>query len=132
MGHIEKRVRARPDGSPYFAGWRARYREPNGRERSRTFPRKADAARWLAGMEGDLVQGRYIDPDGGKQLFGDYAEKWLAAQVFRATTAAKVESHLRLHMQPHFGGRPLGAIRNPRCRPGSRGCRPGWRQRLSR
>ena len=39
MAHIEKRGAGR---------WRARYRAPDGRERSQTFDRKVDAQQWLA------------------------------------------------------------------------------------
>jgi hypothetical protein len=39
-GFVEKRTTGR---------WRARYRGPDGRERSKTFDRRVDADRWLAG-----------------------------------------------------------------------------------
>lgn len=42
--------------------WQARWREPNGRQRSRDFARKVDATRFLATVEADLVRGEYIDP----------------------------------------------------------------------
>lgn len=42
MAHIEKRGAGR---------WRARYRAPDGRERSQTFDRKVDAQQWLAEVE---------------------------------------------------------------------------------
>jgi integrase len=44
-------------------------------------------------------------------VFEAYGEQWRAAQVHRATTAAQVETHLRRHAYPTFGGRPLGGIR---------------------
>jgi integrase len=43
--------------------------------------------------------------------FETYAEQWRAAQVHRATTVAQVETHLRRHVYPTFGGQPLGSIR---------------------
>ena len=45
MGFIEKRPRER--------GYRARYRDPLGEQRSKTFVRKADAQRFLLEMESD-------------------------------------------------------------------------------
>ena len=53
MGFIEKRGPRR---------YRARCRLPSGKERSRTFERRADAERWLALTEADLLRGMWRDP----------------------------------------------------------------------
>lgn len=98
-------IQKRPNGK-----WRARYREPSGRERARHFDRKADAKRWLDEVTADLVTGRYVAPQAGQMTFRQYAEDWRAAQVHRPTTAAKVESTLRRHAYPAFGDMPLAAI----------------------
>ena len=37
--------------------WRARYRGPDRRERSKSFARKADAERWLAQQRALMAQG---------------------------------------------------------------------------
>ena len=44
MAHIEKRQRPRRTGRPGGTTWRARYIAPDGRERSKSFDRKVDAA----------------------------------------------------------------------------------------
>ncbi len=54
MGFIEKRS----------GHYRARYRDPLGRQRSETFTRKADAERYLREMQVDIERGRWIDPAG--------------------------------------------------------------------
>lgn len=103
MASIDKR----PGG-----GYRARWREhPGGPQKSRHFTRKVDAQRFLDTVRGDLARGNYIDPDGGRILFRDYAEEWRAAQVHRRGTALAAESYLRLHAYPKFGHRPIGQIR---------------------
>jgi integrase len=102
MAHVERRGPGR---------WRARYRDPAGKERSRTFPRKSDADRFLVTVEASKLQGRWVDPAGARTPFGGYAEQWLSIQVFRDTTRQKVEGHLRKHLLPFFGHRPIGAIR---------------------
>ncbi len=99
-------VARRKDGQ-----WRARFRDPSGKEHARHFARKLDAQRWLDEMAASLVTGQYADPRAGRMTFGDYAERWRAAQVHRATTAAQVETNLRRHVLPYFGDRPLGGIR---------------------
>ena len=99
-------ITKRPDGK-----WRARYRDPGGREHARHFARKVDAEKWLDGIRGDLVHGVYIDPAAGRRAFGPYADEWQAMQVHRASTRAQVEGLLRLHLLPAFRDRPLGAVR---------------------
>ena len=47
-GFVEKRTTGR---------WRARYRGPDGRERSKTFDRRVDADRWLAGVSFAIARG---------------------------------------------------------------------------
>lgn len=101
MANIQKR----PDGR-----WRARYRDEAGQEHAKHFTRKLDAQRWLDEVTTSVVMGQYVDPRAGKVSFKDYAEQWRAAQVHRPTSAAYVESVLRRHVYPIFGGRPIGSI----------------------
>ncbi len=93
------------------AGWRARWRAPDGASRSKTFKRKAEADRHLATVEASKVTGAYVDPSAGRVSFRDYAERWRAMQVHRASTACQVETNLRRHVYPVLGSRPLAAIR---------------------
>ena len=105
MASVEKRVR---DGS---TTWLARWRDPEGRQRKRTFPRKVDADRFLTSVDHGMLTGSYIDPAAGKVTFRDYAEQWRAGQVHRPTTTAHVETMLRRHAYPVLGDRPLAGIR---------------------
>ena len=43
-----------------------RYRDPNGRQRSRNFTRKTDATRFAAAVETDKTRGDWLDPRLGK------------------------------------------------------------------
>jgi integrase len=102
VAHIEKRGPGR---------WRARYRGPDGKERSRTFERRVDAQKWLDGVRGDLVRGTYVDPSEGRRTtFGDYADRWMAAQPWRPSTRDTTEAVLR-RILPTFGERPIGSLR---------------------
>jgi integrase len=101
VAHIEKRGPNR---------WRARYRAPGGRERSQTFPTKRDAERFLVRMEHSKNVGGYVDPQAGKQRFGDYATAWQEIQVFRATTAELFHGNLKRHIMPTFGDRPMASV----------------------
>jgi hypothetical protein len=52
MAHIQKHGRR----------WQARYRGPDGRERTRMHDRKADAERWLAVQQSKIARGEWTDP----------------------------------------------------------------------
>jgi hypothetical protein len=87
-----------------------RWREPDGRARAKTFPRKVDADRFAFTISADIVRGSYLDPDAGKIYFEEYAQKWLAAQTFEETTRIAVELRLRLHAYPALGDRFLADV----------------------
>ena len=46
--------------------WRVRYRDPQGKSKSKQFARKADAERFLITVEADKLRGAYVDPNAGK------------------------------------------------------------------
>src|SRR5689334_3212424 len=56
VASIEKRTR---NGK---ISWRAMYREPDGTQRSRSFPRRVDAERFLTTVEHSKMVGSYLDP----------------------------------------------------------------------
>ncbi len=92
-------------------GWRARWRSPDGKSRSKQFARKIDAQRFLASVEHSKQTGGYVDPAAGRVHFRDYAEEWRLAQPHRHGTGVAVEQHLRLHVYPIIGSRPIAGIR---------------------
>ena len=101
MAHIRDR------GKEHQRRWQARYRDPDGRERSKTFTRKVDAQRWLDQVTADLVTGRYVDPKAGRITLADFATQWLEAQTFDASTRETMESRVRTHILPSIGDREL-------------------------
>jgi len=108
MGHIQRRVR---NGRRTY---RVRYRDPDGRERSRVFARKGDAEQFLTDTEARLLRGTWIDPRRSRRRFGSWAEEWWQGWASRPrrspATLQAAESHLRLHLRPYFDARPLGSI----------------------
>lgn len=105
MAHIQDR------GKEHARRWQARYRDENGREKSRTFERKLDARRWLDAKTAEMVRGDYIDPNAGRVRFRPFAEQWLASQTFAESTRETTETRLRGHIYPTFGERELRNIR---------------------
>lgn len=92
--------------------WRARYRGPDRRERSKTFDRKIDAERWLTTQEADLVRHEWVDPDRGAVTVSAWAETWLAGRKHRLKpkTLAGYESLVRRWIEPAFGKVPIGEV----------------------
>src|SRR4051794_23813529 len=99
MGSVEKRVR---DGK---VTWLARWRDPDGRQRKKSFPRKLDAERFLTALSADMLRGQYIDPDAGRVVVADYAASWVRGRAQRDTTKELRERYLRNHIAPTRLGR---------------------------
>lgn len=93
--------------------YRVRYLDPDGEERSRSFPdkQKKRAEDFLIGVESDKRDGRYIDPRAGRVSFTSVAKKWIKAQTFDYTTRERVTSRIDTHLVPYFEGKSVGAIK---------------------
>ena len=72
MAHIEKRLR----GSKVT--YRARYRDPAGREHSKTFTRRVDAERFVIEVEHAKSRGTWVDPTLGRITFAAWLDQWWA------------------------------------------------------
>lgn len=105
MAHIRDR------GKQHDRRWQARYRDPSGRQRSKTFKRRIDADRFLTSIESAKLTGGYVDPKAGRVTFREYAEDWRARQLWRESTTARIESDLRVHLYPAIGDMALSAVR---------------------
>jgi integrase len=91
--------------------WQARYLDPDGHERTRTFARKQEAERFVVTVRADVLRGAYVDPAAGKVTFAEFAERWLAAQTFDESSREATELRLRRHASRHFGHRELRSIK---------------------
>lgn len=109
MAHIQDRGRKVPAASRY----RARYRAPDGRERSKCFARKIDAERFLSTVESAKLRGDWIDPALGRMTVEDWAHLWLETVrgTLKPKTLAGYESLLRSRIIPTFGRHPLSSLR---------------------
>ena len=81
--------------------WRARYRGPDRRERSKSFKRKSDAERWLMQQRSLMARGDWTDPAHGRITFGEYAEAWLEPRTdLKPKTRHQYQSLMRQHITP--------------------------------
>jgi integrase len=100
--HIQKRGTGR---------WVARYVDPEGRERARTFSKKSDAERFLAATEYSVNTGGYIDPTLGKITVGKWYETWVASQGhLKASSFARYKSSYVTHIAKRWGDVPVASI----------------------
>lgn len=94
--------------------WRARYRDPSGAQRNRTFARKIDADRFLVTMEASKLTGAYIDVRQARRTFRDVSEEHWSAHAHNVaadTTRVVKRSRLDHHILPVLGDKPVGAIK---------------------
>lgn len=122
MAHVEDRWHRTvkgPDGntrkerSPrYGTGlrWRARYEDPDGRGRNRSFATKVMAEKFLTEVEHSKNVGTYRDPDAGRVTLRAYALDWLAARTCDPATRQVYEGHLDHHILPGLGGERLDQL----------------------
>ena len=93
--------------------WQARYRGPDGLLRSapHTFAYKADASKWLALTQAELLSGGWIDPEAGRVSFPVYAAAWIDERPgLRPKTLQLYRYLLRAHLQEAFGSATIAGI----------------------
>ena len=91
--------------------WRARWRDDRGQQRSKSFRRKIDAERFMTELQHAKHSGAYVDPAAGRVTLGEWAERWLAAQLhLKPKTLAGYRSLLSTCVLPRWGTVRLGRI----------------------
>ncbi|MBP1241718.1 integrase [Frigoribacterium sp. PvP120] len=96
-------VTKRPNGS-----WRARYRDDQGKEHARHFPRKADGQAWLDNVTTSRLTGTYVDPRDSRVTLASFYAEWSQRQVWAAGTARVVNISVR---DCSFASIELGKLR---------------------
>lgn len=91
--------------------WKARYRDREGKARSRTFSTKTEAQHFLDRTSADLQRGDYIDPMERRRRFSDWADIWwTTTSRLRPTTRRGYWQLLHNHVLPYFGHRQMGSL----------------------
>lgn len=103
MAQVVKNSR---DGS-----WLARWRDPNGAQRKKSFRRRVDAERFVSELQTEMNRGSYVDPAGGKLRVETYAETWMAGLGhLKPSTALRYREVARTHVVPKWGRWPLAKV----------------------
>ena len=90
-------------GNPKASRWRARYLDPDGRERNRSFDTKKAAEKFLTEVEHSKLAGSYRDPDAGQVTLRSYARQWLAGRTCDPATRILYDGHVERHILPALG-----------------------------
>jgi integrase len=97
-------------GNPESARWRARYLDPDGRGRNRSFPTKVLAEKFLTEIEHAKIAGTYRDPDAGRVTLRKYAAGWAEGYPADSSRGEQIRSHLNLHILPGLGAAQLAQL----------------------
>lgn len=62
--------------NPRDGGWMARWRDPGGHQRKKSFARRADAQQWLDQQLSAMHRGQYVDPRAGEIRLDELAQTW--------------------------------------------------------
>jgi hypothetical protein len=101
--------------------YEVRFREPNGKERSKTFRTRKEAESYERAQKTMLEKGNWIDVTKSKISLYVYAEQWLSERNLALRSREAYESVLKLHIYPHFGDIELARISPSDVRTGIRG-----------
>lgn len=89
-------------------------RLPDGTTAPETFTAKADATRWLAAVETDILRGTFVPRGPATELtVGEWLEQWRTQHSLhkRPGTLARDRSAIRTHIEPTLGATPLSALK---------------------
>src|SRR5687767_1712881 len=96
MGSIRK--------APRTGRWEARYRDPNGKQRTHTFDRRTAARAFLSAVEADVRRGNWLDPALAERPFAEVAAAWLKSNPHKkATTYSRDAAAITVHLLPAIG-----------------------------
>lgn len=109
MATLERR-----EQTPGKVSYRVRWWADN-KQRSKSFKERDAARRFKAVLEGDMVNGSFIDPKVGTVTLASFATESLPALLMdvRPSTKARMKSIYKVHIEPEFGHLPLTAITGP-------------------
>lgn len=89
----------------------ARWRDPDGRARSKTFARKVDAVHHERSVQTEIARGAYVDR-AARLTVAEYARQWVDGQPHRTSSRINMRKWIsnRLDRDP-LGGLPLVKVR---------------------
>jgi integrase len=91
--------------------YEVRYRDPTGRERSKTFTIKKLAEKYEREQRTEVAKGTWLDNRQATQTFTEFADKWLEERHdLRPRTLELYRSVLKRHLKPTFGALTMAKL----------------------
>lgn len=96
-----------------IGSWQARYRDANGQQKAKNFPKKKEADAFLDKIRESVRAGTYLDPKRGEiTVAAWWAEWWPGHEPERPTTRNRKLVSWTRHIEPKWGRRKLNSIRH--------------------
>lgn len=96
--------------------WRVNYTDPNtGEPKTEHFDKKTGvggAEDFENKIKAAIAESRYVDPDAGKILVSDYADKWLSRVQKRPRTRSRYRGDIENHIKPVLGTFTMAQVRS--------------------
>lgn len=83
--------------------WRARYRGPDGKQRSKDFDTKAAATTWANEQDRRVRRNEWTDPDAGRATVADMYQPWIDSRELKPKTRDTYERLWRSMVEPRWG-----------------------------
>ena len=96
--------------------YEVRWRQPDGREVSRTFDVLREAKAWRVAQEQRRNIGEWIDPRSGKMTFELWAKSWLTINPNKRERTLHRDKQVLLVVIPAIGNRTLSSLTQADCR----------------
>ncbi|HEY9370944.1 site-specific integrase [Streptomyces sp.] len=93
-----------------LGSWQARYRDADGAQKSKNFPKKSEADAFLDSIRTSVRQGTYLDPKRGDILVTDWWELWWPAHKKGRTTTKNRKLASWKHIEAKWGRRKLNSL----------------------
>jgi integrase len=91
-------IRTTPEGT-----FQVLYRDPAGRQRSKTFKRKTDANRFTSTVQTDILRGDWLDPHLARMSVREWSERWSVTMTQGPKTRELYKGHLKNWVVPMLG-----------------------------
>ncbi|MEU5838822.1 tyrosine-type recombinase/integrase [Streptomyces diacarni] len=91
-----------------IGSWQARYRDADGKQKARNFPKKKEAEAYLDEVRSQVRAGTYLDTSRGEIVISQLWDLWWPAhRSGKIGTRNQTESRYRTHIEPKWGRRKL-------------------------
>ncbi|MDX2966612.1 tyrosine-type recombinase/integrase [Streptomyces acidiscabies] len=96
-----------------LGSWQARYRDADGNQKAKNFPKAKDANAFLDKVREAVRSGTYLDPKRGEITLATWWEEWWPGHMpVRPTTRNRKLSLWTCHIEPKWSKRKLSSIRH--------------------